>query len=86
MKVKSKNEVSQSCPTLSDSMDCSLKASPSMGFSRQEYWSGVPLPFPESARLHPWDFPEGVLEWSAIAFSELKLDRAPYKFNFVITF
>ena len=22
------------------------KAPPSMGFSRQEYWSGVPLPFP----------------------------------------
>ena len=27
-------------------MDCSLQASPSMGFSRQEYWSGVPLPSP----------------------------------------
>ena len=24
-----------------------LQASPSMGFSRQEYWSGVPLPSPE---------------------------------------
>ena len=24
------------------------QASPSMGFSRQEYWSGVPLPFPIS--------------------------------------
>ena len=23
-----------------------LQAPPSMGFSRQEYWSGVPLPFP----------------------------------------
>ena len=23
------------------------QASPSMGFSRQEYWSGVPLPSPE---------------------------------------
>ena len=23
------------------------QAPPSMGFSRQEYWSGVPLPFPE---------------------------------------
>jgi len=27
-------------------MDCSLQAPPSMGFSRQEYWSGVPLPSP----------------------------------------
>ena len=24
------------------------QAPPSMGFSRQEYWSGVPLPFPQS--------------------------------------
>ena len=31
--------VSQLCQTLCDSMDCSLPASPSMGFSRQEYWS-----------------------------------------------
>ena len=27
-------------------MDCSLPGSSSMGFSRQEYWSGVPLPSP----------------------------------------
>ena len=27
MKVKSKNEVAQSCPTLSDPMDCSLPGS-----------------------------------------------------------
>ena len=46
IKVKSESEVSQSCPTLSDPMDCSLQAPPSMGFSRQEYWSGLPLPFP----------------------------------------
>ena len=44
MKVKSQNEVAQSCPTPSDPMDCILPDSPSMGFSRQEYWSGVPLP------------------------------------------
>ena len=34
MKVKSESEVAQS------------RAPPSMGFSRQEYWSGVPLPSP----------------------------------------
>ena len=92
MKVKRESEVAQSCPTLSDHMDCSppgspvpgnlqarilelvaiffsnawkwkgkvkslsrvwflatpsiraYQAPPSMGFSRQEYWSGVPLP------------------------------------------
>ena len=43
MKVKSESEVAQSCPTLSNPMDCSLLAPPSMGFSRQEYWSGVPF-------------------------------------------
>ena len=46
MKVKSESEVTQSCPTLSDPMDLAHQAPPSMGFSRQEYWSGVPLPFP----------------------------------------
>ena len=43
------SEVAQSCPTLSDPMDCSLPGSPSMGFSRQEYWSGVPLSSPQMA-------------------------------------
>ena len=55
MKVKRESEVTQSCLTLSDPMDCSppgssvhgiFQAPPSMGFSRQEYWSGVPLPSP----------------------------------------
>ena len=47
MRVKSESEVAQMCPTLSDPMDCvAHQAPPSMGFSRQEYWSGVPLPFP----------------------------------------
>ena len=44
MKVKRESEIAQSCPTLSDPMDCSLLGPLSMGFSRQEYWSGVPLP------------------------------------------
>ena len=46
MKVQSESEVTQSCPTPSDPMDCSPQAPPSMGFSRQECWSGVPLPSP----------------------------------------
>ena len=46
MKVKREREVAQSCPTLSDPMDYSLPDSSSMGFSRQEHWSGVPLPSP----------------------------------------
>ena len=43
MKVKSESEVAQSCPTLATSWSAAYQASPSMGFSRQEYWSGVPL-------------------------------------------
>ena len=42
--VKSESEVAQSWPTLSDPMDSSLPGSSVHGFSRQEYWSGVPLP------------------------------------------
>ena len=46
MNVKSESEVAQLCRTLSDPMDCSPPGSSSMGFSRQEHWSGVPLPSP----------------------------------------
>ena len=38
--------VAQSCPALCNSMDCSLLGSLSMGFSRKEYWSGLPFPPP----------------------------------------
>ena len=36
----------QSCLTLCDPMDCSPPGSLSMGFSGQEYWSGLPFPSP----------------------------------------
>ena len=36
----------QSCPTLCDPIDGSPPGPPPLGFSRQEYWSGVPLPSP----------------------------------------
>ena len=49
MKVKSESEVAQSYPTLSDPMDCSLPGSSAHGISRQEYWSGVPLPSPQAS-------------------------------------
>ena len=44
---ESKSEVTQSCPTLCNPMDCSLLSSPVMGFSGQGYWSGLPFPYPE---------------------------------------
>ena len=43
-KVKSESEVAQSCLTLSDPWTAGYQAPPPMGFSRQEYCSGVPLP------------------------------------------
>ena len=47
MKVKSESEVAQLGLTLRDPMDCSLYQAPlSTGFSRLEYWSGLPLPAP----------------------------------------
>ena len=51
MKVKSENEVTQSCPTLSDPMDCSVPGSSVHGI-----------------------FQARVLEWGAIAFSDIKVD------------
>ena len=50
IKVKSENEVTQSCPTLSAPWTVDHQARPSMGFSRQEYWSGLPFPFPGDLR------------------------------------
>ena len=43
MKVKSESEVTQLCP-FETPWTAACQAPPSMGFSRQEYWSGVPLP------------------------------------------
>ena len=36
----------QSCLTLCDPIDGSPSGSPSLGFSRQEHWSGLPFPSP----------------------------------------
>ena len=63
-KRKSESEAAQSCPTLCDPMD--YEVPPSVGFSRQEYWSGLPFPSPGdlpnpgiepgSLVLQVWDF------------------------------
>ena len=36
----------QSCLTLCDPIDSSPLGSPSLGFSRQEHWSGLLFPYP----------------------------------------
>ena len=46
------SEVTQSCPTLSDLMDCSPPGSSIHGFSRQEYWSEGAIAF--SDRVPRW--------------------------------
>ena len=74
MNVKSESEVAQLRLTLSDPMDCSLPGSSIHGFSRQEYWSGVPLPSPLSTVTMiknvfcPWQMSPGRME-GKIAYS-----------------
>ena len=40
----------QLCPTLCNPIDGSPQAPPSLGFSRQEHWSGLPFPSPMHER------------------------------------
>ena len=44
MKVKSESEVLSRVRLLATSWTAAYQAPPSIGFSRQEYWSGLPLP------------------------------------------
>ena len=46
MKVKSESEVAQLCRTLTTPWTAAYQVPPSIAFSKQEYWSGVPLPSP----------------------------------------
>ena len=46
VKVKSESELAQSCLTLATPCTAAFQAPPPMGFSRQEFWSGLPLPSP----------------------------------------
>ena len=48
------------------------QAPPSMGFSRQEYWSGLPFPFPE-------DLPDPGIKPSAVqSLSHVQLFASPW--------
>ena len=46
MKVKSESEVLSRVRLLATPWTAAYQVPPSMGFSRQEYWSGLPLPSP----------------------------------------
>ena len=60
----------QSGPTLGNPMDCSLSGPLSMGFSRQEYWSGLPFPSPGDLP-HPGIKPASLMSpaWARTFFS-----------------
>ena len=52
MKVKSESEVIIRVRLLATLWTAAYQAPPSMGFSREEYWSGVPLPsLPQSSEV-----------------------------------
>ena len=55
MKVKSESEVLSRVRLLATPWTAAYQAPPSMDFSRQEYWSGVPFP-------PPGDFPDPGME------------------------
>ena len=61
------SEVSQSCPSLCDPWTVAYQAPPSMGFSRQAYWSGLPFP-------SPGDLPDPGIE---LGSPELQADSLP---------
>ena len=52
MKVKSESEVTQSCPTLNDLMDCSLPGSSVHGIfqARVLEWGAIAFSVPEHSR------------------------------------
>ena len=53
MKVKSESEVAQSCPTLSDPMDCSLPGSSIPGIFQARVLEKGAIPFPnDQPRQH----------------------------------
>ena len=52
-------------PILATPVDCSLQAPLSMGFSRQEYWSGLPFP-------SPGDLPNSEIESCPLAAAAAK--------------
>ena len=52
----------------------------SMGFSRQEYWSGAPLPFPYSAIKKNKIMPFAAHEWTSDTERQTSYDTA-YRWN-----
>ena len=60
----------QSCPTLCDPMDHSPPDSSAHGFSRQEYWRGLPCP-------SPGDLPNPGIKPASVVSTALKAGSLP---------
>ena len=81
MKVKSKSEVAQSCPTLSDPMDCSLPGSSVHGISQARVlqWGAIAFSVMYSAykltkqgdNIQPWQTPFPIWNQSVVPCSVL---------------
>ena len=63
------HEVAQLCPTLHDPWTVAHKAPPSVRFSRQEYWIGLPFPSPGDLP-DPWIEPGSPALWADALSSE----------------
>ena len=79
MRVKSESEVAQSCPTLVTPWTAAYQAPPSMGFSRQKYWSGVPLPslssFTKPAQIPVFHSQHVILAKFSLVHQKIKLEK-----------
>ena len=77
--MKVKMLVAKSCPTVCNPMNCNCQAPLSMGFSRQEFWSGLPFPT-------PGDLPDPGIEPTspmlAGAFFTTEPPRKPISFSY----
>ena len=70
---ESESEVAQLCPTLCNRCTVAYQAPLSMGFSRQEYWSGLPFP-------SPGDLPDpGIKPWSLALQADALTSEPPEK-------
>ena len=68
--IESESEVAQLCLTLCNPWTVAHPAPPSMEFSRQEYWSGLPFP-------SPGDLPDPGIEPRSPTFQADALTSVP---------
>ena len=82
MKVKSESEVAPSCQLLATPWTVAYQAPLSVGFSRQEYWSGVPFPPPIYWSTQIYIF---LIFYYVRMCVSLKLDTIFYHHQYILT-